>query len=177
MRTEGLEWHRASSGAAMPEGHAFERSCTMHGVQPSGDVDESHDGSARPACGIRAGRPRRARGANHWAESRARQRSDLHEGPSRRFSRRTARSAISRAPSGRCRSSPIRTRGATPAGSAGWSNPAICRRTSTITDVGIQDLKEDWRMSDEKIATITAWVAAGSPEGDPADMPPAGRVA
>ena len=39
-------------------------------------------------------------------------------------------------------------------------------------DVGIQDLKEDWRMSDEKIATITAWVAAGSPEGDPADMPP-----
>ena len=39
------------------------------------------------------------------------------------------------------------------------------------TDVGIQDLKEDWRMSEEDIATITAWVAAGSPEGDPADLP------
>mgnify|MGYP001174828111 FL=1 len=38
-------------------------------------------------------------------------------------------------------------------------------------DVGIQDLKEDWRMSDEDIATISAWVTAGSPEGDPADMP------
>lgn len=38
-------------------------------------------------------------------------------------------------------------------------------------DVGIQDLKEDWRLSDEDVATITAWVAAGSPEGDPADMP------
>ena len=38
-------------------------------------------------------------------------------------------------------------------------------------DVGIQDLKEDWRMSDDDIATISAWVAAGSPEGDPADMP------
>ena len=40
------------------------------------------------------------------------------------------------------------------------------------TDVGIQHLKEDWRMKDEDIATITAWVAAGTPEGDPADMPP-----
>jgi len=40
------------------------------------------------------------------------------------------------------------------------------------TDVGIQDLKEDWRMSDEHIAIITEWVAAGTPEGDPADMPP-----
>jgi hypothetical protein len=40
-------------------------------------------------------------------------------------------------------------------------------------DIGIQELKEDWRMSDDEIATISAWVAAGSPEGDPADMPPA----
>jgi len=38
-------------------------------------------------------------------------------------------------------------------------------------DVGIQDLKEDWLMSDDDIATISAWVAAGSPEGNPADMP------
>lgn len=38
--------------------------------------------------------------------------------------------------------------------------------------VGIQDLKEDWRMSEDHIATIMAWVAAGAPEGDPADMPP-----
>jgi hypothetical protein len=40
------------------------------------------------------------------------------------------------------------------------------------SDVGVQDLKEDWRMSDEDIATITAWVASGAAEGDPADMPP-----
>lgn len=40
------------------------------------------------------------------------------------------------------------------------------------TDVGIQQLKEDWRMNDEEVETIVEWVAAGSPEGDPADMPP-----
>lgn len=39
-------------------------------------------------------------------------------------------------------------------------------------DVGIQQLKEDWRMSDEEIGTIVEWVDAGAPEGDPADMPP-----
>jgi len=39
------------------------------------------------------------------------------------------------------------------------------------SDVGVQHLKEDWRMSEEDIATITAWVAEGAVEGDPADMP------
>jgi mono/diheme cytochrome c family protein len=39
-------------------------------------------------------------------------------------------------------------------------------------DVGIQDLKYDPRLSDEEIELIAAWVDAGSPEGDPADMPP-----
>lgn len=39
------------------------------------------------------------------------------------------------------------------------------------SDVGIQQLKEDWRMSDDEIQTIVDWVALGSPEGDPADMP------
>lgn len=39
-------------------------------------------------------------------------------------------------------------------------------------DVGIQALKEDWRMTEDEINTITQWVAAGAPEGDPADMPP-----
>ncbi len=38
-------------------------------------------------------------------------------------------------------------------------------------DTGIQELKEDWRMEDDEIRTIVDWVAAGSPEGDPADMP------
>jgi hypothetical protein len=38
-------------------------------------------------------------------------------------------------------------------------------------DVGIQDLKEDWRLSDEQIRTIVAWAEAGAPEGDPADLP------
>jgi mono/diheme cytochrome c family protein len=39
-------------------------------------------------------------------------------------------------------------------------------------DVGIQNLKEDWRLSEEDIETISRWVAAGAPEGDPADLPP-----
>ncbi|MYE70094.1 MAG: cytochrome c, partial [Gemmatimonadetes bacterium] len=40
------------------------------------------------------------------------------------------------------------------------------------TGVGIQDIKDDWRLSDEEIETFVAWVDAGAPEGDPADLPP-----
>jgi mono/diheme cytochrome c family protein len=40
------------------------------------------------------------------------------------------------------------------------------------TDVGIQDLKYDPRLSEEDIATLVAWVDSGTPEGDPALMPP-----
>ena len=40
------------------------------------------------------------------------------------------------------------------------------------TGVGIQDIKDDWRLSDEEIETFAAWVEAGAPEGDPADLPP-----
>jgi mono/diheme cytochrome c family protein len=39
------------------------------------------------------------------------------------------------------------------------------------TYVGIQDIKNDWRLSEEEIATIAAWVEAGAPLGDPADLP------
>ena len=39
------------------------------------------------------------------------------------------------------------------------------------TGVGIQDIKDDWRLSDEEIGTIVAWVDGGALEGDPADMP------
>jgi mono/diheme cytochrome c family protein len=38
--------------------------------------------------------------------------------------------------------------------------------------VGIQDFKNDRGLTDEQIATIVAWVEAGTPEGNPADMPP-----
>ena len=38
--------------------------------------------------------------------------------------------------------------------------------------VGIQDIKDDWRLEQEDIETIVAWVDAGAPEGDPADLPP-----
>jgi mono/diheme cytochrome c family protein len=38
-------------------------------------------------------------------------------------------------------------------------------------DVGVQHLRDDWRMSDEDINTVVAWVNAGSPFGDPADLP------
>jgi len=40
------------------------------------------------------------------------------------------------------------------------------------TDIGIQDLQHDWRLSDEQINTVVAWVDQGAPMGDPADMPP-----
>ncbi len=39
------------------------------------------------------------------------------------------------------------------------------------TDVGIQELKYDPRLSDEDIEKIAMWVEAGTPLGDPADMP------
>ncbi len=39
-------------------------------------------------------------------------------------------------------------------------------------DYGVQDLKYDPRMSDDDIATISAWVEAGMPEGNAADAPP-----
>ena len=38
-------------------------------------------------------------------------------------------------------------------------------------DIGIQELQEDWRLSDEDINTVVAWVDQGSPLGDLADMP------
>jgi hypothetical protein len=39
------------------------------------------------------------------------------------------------------------------------------------TDVGIQELDGDWRLSDDDIHTIVSWVDQGAPEGNPADLP------
>ena len=39
-------------------------------------------------------------------------------------------------------------------------------------DIGIQELEHDWRLSQEEINTVVAWVDQGAPLGDPADMPP-----
>lgn len=39
------------------------------------------------------------------------------------------------------------------------------------TDIGVQELQEDMRLSSEEIATIVAWVDAGAPLGDPAQLP------
>ena len=39
-------------------------------------------------------------------------------------------------------------------------------------DIGIQELKHDWRLSQEDINPVVAWVDQGAPLGDPADMPP-----
>jgi hypothetical protein len=39
--------------------------------------------------------------------------------------------------------------------------------------IGVQRFKNDRSLSDEQIATILAWAAAGAPKGDPKDMPPA----
>ena len=38
-------------------------------------------------------------------------------------------------------------------------------------DIGIQHYKYDPSLSDEELAAIAAWVDAGSPEGNPADLP------
>ncbi len=38
-------------------------------------------------------------------------------------------------------------------------------------DVGIQDLKEDWRLSDEDISTIVSWVDQGTPLGNADEIP------
>jgi hypothetical protein len=39
-------------------------------------------------------------------------------------------------------------------------------------NIGIQQFKEDLRLSEEEIATIARWADTGAPEGNPADMPP-----
>jgi mono/diheme cytochrome c family protein len=40
------------------------------------------------------------------------------------------------------------------------------------THVGIQELQNDWRLSEQEIRTIARWVDARAPMGDPADLPP-----
>ena len=40
------------------------------------------------------------------------------------------------------------------------------------THVGVQALQGDWRMLEADIQTIARWVDAGSPMGDPAELPP-----
>jgi len=39
-------------------------------------------------------------------------------------------------------------------------------------NVGVQGFKRDRSLTDQEIATIVAWVDAGAPRGNPADMPP-----
>jgi hypothetical protein len=38
--------------------------------------------------------------------------------------------------------------------------------------VGVQHFKDDMSLSDKQISLIARWVDAGSPMGDPKDMPP-----
>lgn len=38
-------------------------------------------------------------------------------------------------------------------------------------DIGVQELKNDWRMTPEDINTIVEWVNAGAPFGNPEDLP------
>ena len=40
------------------------------------------------------------------------------------------------------------------------------------SDIGIQDLKEDWRLSQEEINTIVSWVDQGTPIGNRDEIPP-----
>lgn len=41
------------------------------------------------------------------------------------------------------------------------------------SDKGVQELKNDWRLEQDEIDTIVAWVNAGSPMGNPENLPPA----
>jgi hypothetical protein len=38
--------------------------------------------------------------------------------------------------------------------------------------VGVQQFKNDISLSDEQVSTVVRWVDAGSPMGDPKDLPP-----
>ena len=40
-------------------------------------------------------------------------------------------------------------------------------------NIGIQDFKYDYSLSDDEISTISRWVDNGAPRGNPTDMPPA----
>jgi len=40
------------------------------------------------------------------------------------------------------------------------------------SDIGIQELEHDWRLSQADIDKVVAWVDQGAPLGNPADMPP-----
>ncbi|HEY9231112.1 MAG TPA: cytochrome c [Blastocatellia bacterium] len=44
-------------------------------------------------------------------------------------------------------------------------------------DPHVGEFRNDRRLSDKEIATISAWVDAGAPEGNPRDLPPAPRFA
>jgi hypothetical protein len=44
-------------------------------------------------------------------------------------------------------------------------------------EIGIQNLKDDLRLSEAEIETISKWVDAGSPMGNPADLPPPAKFA
>jgi len=44
-------------------------------------------------------------------------------------------------------------------------------------EIGIQQFKNDRALSDDEVAMISAWVEAGSPLGNPADLPPAREFA
>jgi len=39
-------------------------------------------------------------------------------------------------------------------------------------NIGIQQYKNDPSLTDAEVATIVKWVDSGSPQGNPADMPP-----
>ncbi len=39
-------------------------------------------------------------------------------------------------------------------------------------NIGIQHYKQDTSLNDEQVAMIAAWADNGTPEGDPADLPP-----
>jgi mono/diheme cytochrome c family protein len=46
-----------------------------------------------------------------------------------------------------------------------------------VRNVGIAKFKDDPSLSEDEMATIVAWVDAGAPRGNPADMPPARQFA
>ena len=49
---------------------------------------------------------------------------------------------------------------------------APCRPGTSRRNIGIQHYKQDNSLNDEEVAMIAAWADNGTPEGDPADLPP-----
>ena len=86
------------------------------------------------------------------------------------FSRRNVRTATVPERSRRCRCSLMRRPGHGRGRSRSAWSPATCRH-GTSTPLRSPHFNNDMSLSEAQVQTIVKWVEAGSPQGDPKDMP------